>query len=165
MKIKQIKLDNLIKDLVIDFKVNNEAKEYHGCSYEFNNNLIIQRTAKITPTKIGQFVTLWKRDVDGITCPVSTKDSFDFVVIFCKKKNLVGRFLFPKYILEDKGYLSSDISYGKRGFRVYPDWDLPKAKQAVITQKWQRDYFKRSETLSESDFLKANSGAVENYRK
>ena len=42
-------MQNFIKD--------NESKSYKGCSYEVNGVKIIERTAKITPTKIGQFVT------------------------------------------------------------------------------------------------------------
>nr|WP_262706617.1 MepB family protein [Chryseobacterium carnipullorum] len=30
---------------------------------------------------------------------------------------------------------------GKRGIRVYPDWDHTESKQAKATQVWQMDYF------------------------
>ena len=44
-----------------------ESTEYNACSYTVNGQKIIERTAKITPKKIGQFVTCWKRNIDGIT--------------------------------------------------------------------------------------------------
>jgi hypothetical protein len=38
-----------------------ENAEYAGCSFMFNKISIKYRSAKITPTKVGLFVTLWKR--------------------------------------------------------------------------------------------------------
>ena len=38
-----------------------ESKEYQACRFNLNNKHIICRTAKITPKKVGQFVTFWKR--------------------------------------------------------------------------------------------------------
>lgn len=119
-----------------------EAKEYSGCEYNFNGSKFIQRTAKITPKKIGQFVTLWKRDKESRqTAPFHVEDNIDYVVIICLKNESYGRFLFPKKILIEKGILSSSTKEGKRGFRVYPNWDTPTNKQAIQTQRWQQQYF------------------------
>jgi len=38
-----------------------ESAEYCAYTFDLNNRRITFRLAKITPTKIGQFVTLWKR--------------------------------------------------------------------------------------------------------
>jgi len=43
--------------------------------------------------------------------------------------------------LVEKHILSSKNREGKRGFRVYPIWDLPISKQAMRTKLWQNDYF------------------------
>lgn len=139
--------------IVEDLLINKEASEYHGCSYRFNNRKIIQRKAKVTPTKNGQFVTLWKRHNDGVTCPLSFEDDFDYVVIVCVSKALVGRFLFSKETLQIQGYISSFKKGGKRGFRVYPDWDIPITKQALKTQSWQKKYFKRTAQLSSCELF------------
>lgn len=125
-----------------------EAKEYNGCEYVFKKCKYIQRTAKQTPKKIGQFVTLWKRDSKNITTPFDSKDKFDYVVILCFKGKKSGKFLFPKDVLIQKNIISSSTKdrEGKRGFRVYPKWDKPTNKQALDSQKWQLNYF--SESLS-----------------
>ena len=38
-------------------------------------------------------------------------------------------------------WFSFEIREGKRGFRVYPIWDITISKQAISTQKWQLEYF------------------------
>jgi len=43
-----------------------ESDEYSAFRFSLNNKKICYREAKITPTKTGQFVTLWKRNVSGI---------------------------------------------------------------------------------------------------
>jgi hypothetical protein len=120
-----------------------EAKEYNGCEYYLEEMKYIQRTAKVTPKKIGQFVTLWKRNSDNITTPLDAKDNFNYIVIVCFKDKKFGRFLFPKDILIQRNIISNSIAGhdGKRGFRVYPGWDRPTSKQALDTQKWQLNYF------------------------
>jgi hypothetical protein len=52
-----------------------------------------------------------------------------------------GQFVFPKSVLIKKGIISTRKKEGKRAFRVYPNWDVAKNKQAERTQKWQLDYF------------------------
>jgi hypothetical protein len=132
-----------------------EASDYKGCYYELGKTRVIQRTAKVTPKKIGQFVTLWKRNSAGETCPMSEEDNFDYVIILCRANELSGRFVFPKRVLLEKGYISSTEipGSGKRGFRVYPNWDQPKSKQAVKTQLWQSKYFKKTLLLEESELI------------
>lgn len=126
-----------------DLKFHDEAADYEGCEYTQGDHRFIQRTTKVTPKKDGLFVTLWKRNHQGITAPFTEKDKFDFVRILCQKGSKSGCFLFPKEILAQKGILqiSGKKTSGKRGFRVYPKWDHPKNKQALNTQKWQQEYF------------------------
>lgn len=128
-----------------DFEEQIEAKDYSGCKYVYDKNKVIQRTAKITPKKNGQFVSLWKRCTEtNETIPFHAGDDFDFVVIVCIKENDHGYFLFSKDVLVDKGILStSGADEGKRGFRVYPSWDKPTSKQALLSQEWQLKYFSK----------------------
>ena len=138
-----------IKKLIYDkcdlqisfFKNERESKEYDACRYELNGLKIISRSAKITPKKIGQFVTFWKRDKNGPIEPFHKADSFDFYVINVRNSNWCGQFVFPKSILIEKGIITTDPKDGKRGFRVYPIWDKVQNKQAAKTQKWQIAYF------------------------
>ncbi len=130
----------------VDFqisKMNNELEgtEYDACQFELNGMKIISRSSKITPKKIGQFVTFWKRNKKGITEPFSETDQIDFYVINVKTKNNFGQFVFPKSELINKGIISTEKKDGKRGFRVYPKWDNAENKQAKKTQEWQLKYF------------------------
>ncbi|GAB1446561.1 MepB family protein [Flammeovirgaceae bacterium] len=127
--------------IISDYKSEPESKEYDACQFKLNGQIIISRTAKITPKKIGQFVTFWKRNKKGIIAPFSERDNFDFYVINVEKEDTLGQFVFPKSILIDKGVVATRKKDGKRGFRVYPSWDTVNNEQATKAQKWQLDYF------------------------
>ena len=96
------------------------------------------REAKITPKKIGQFVTFWQRDlVTGKIKPFDFSDDFDLLVVSVSDKKEVGHFIFPKEILLKENIISKNGKGGKRAMRVYPLWDKADNKQAIATQKWQ----------------------------
>jgi hypothetical protein len=97
--------------------------------------------AKITPTKIGQFVTFWKRSEKGPIEPYAVSDAIDFFIINTKSNDKFGQFIFPKSVLSQQGIISTNLKEGKRGIRVSPPWDLTISKQAQKTQKWQLEYF------------------------
>ena len=118
-----------------------ESAEYEAYSFQLNNKSILFRTAKITPTKIGQFVTLWKRIDKEPIQPFYFTDAIDLIVISVRKENRVGQFVFPKSVLCEKGIISTSNKEGKRAIRVYPPWDKAINKQAQKTQQWQLDYF------------------------
>ena len=124
-----------------DFYNNEESTEYAACSFKLNSKKIEHRLSKITPTKVGQFVTIWKRNTEGITAPYSLSDGIDFIVITSRCKEQLGQFIFPISILVEKKIISSHVKEGKRGIRVYPPWDVPMSKQAIVTQEWQLAYF------------------------
>ncbi|PQA91996.1 hypothetical protein B0A69_16380 [Chryseobacterium shigense] len=133
-----------------------ESREYSGCSFTMNGLNIKFRTSKITPTKTGQFVTIWKRNAQGETAPFDSDDPYDFYLISASKDKEKGIFIFPKEILLKKGILSHENKMGKRGIRVYPGWDLTENKQAKVTQKWQMEYFFDFSEGPESHLRKAN---------
>lgn len=118
-----------------------ESQEYGACTFEIDNKLIVFRIAKTTPTKIGQFVTLWKRVGSGPIMPYNLSDPIDLFVISVRNKENLGQFVFPKRILHEKGFISQDGSGGKRAMRVYPPWNTPESRQAQKTQAWQLLYF------------------------
>lgn len=126
---------------ISDFKTEAESQEYHACQFKLNGLNILSRSAKITPKKVGQFVTFWKRNAKGIIEPFNASDQIDFYVINASSEDKLGQFVFPKSVLLKKGIISTDKKEGKRGFRVYPAWDIPTNKQAERTQKWQLNYF------------------------
>ncbi|MFL0161385.1 MepB family protein [Aquirufa salirivi] len=154
----------LIKELVYDkcgfvftnLKLNSESLEYGACSFELNGHKIEHRISKITPMKTGQFVTIWKRNKNGITEPFDILDDVDFIVITSKNGNNTGQFIFPTSVLVNKGIISQYGKDGKRGIRVYPNWDTVRNKQAEKTQNWQRKYFVTigSDNSAELDLIK-----------
>lgn len=123
------------------FQKENESEEYSAFRFQLNNKNICYREAKITPTKTGQFVTLWKRNQSGIIEPFDYSDTIDFVIVTVRKDQNWGQFIFPKRTLLEKGIFSTQNKEGIRATRVYPPWDETTSKQAQKTQKWQLDYF------------------------
>jgi hypothetical protein len=118
-----------------------ESAEYEAFTFKINSLYVIYREAKITPTKIGQFVTLWKRKTGQPIEPFHASDTIDFVIVSTRNGAQLGEFIFPKSILIEKGIISTETKEGKRAFRVYPPWDKAENKQAQASQKWQLNYF------------------------
>lgn len=123
-----------------------ESQEYAASRFELNCKSIVFRTGKITPTKIGQFVTLWKRIGNGPIMPFDMTDQFDFCIISVRSGERLGQFVFPKAVLFQQGILSKNGVGGKRAIRVYPPWDIPNNMQATKTQAWQTNYFFQVDT-------------------
>ncbi len=141
--LKQINLEVYEKCAlkISHFELESESLEYDACQFDLNGLHIRSRSAKITPKKVGQFVTFWKRNANGPIEPFDQKDPIDFYVVNVRAENKFGQFVFPKLILVKKGIVSTEEKEGKRAFRVYPKWDLVHNKQAERTQKWQLNYF------------------------
>lgn len=100
------------------------------------------RVAKITPTKVGQFVAFWEKDLNNQNQPFTYDEAPDLLVITTFKGDEgFGQFIFPKEVLFKQGILRSSSIKGKMAIRVYPSWDHPTSKQAIKTQKWQLPYF------------------------
>lgn len=138
-----------------DFKEERESREYEACRFRLNDLSVICRTAKITPTKTGQFVTLWKRSVAGPIEPFEASDSIDLLMVNVSRGDLSGQFLFPRQILLDKGVLTGNGKEGKRAIRVYPPWDVAGSRQAQKTRKWQSEFFLPLHSFSPADYKKA----------
>ena len=124
-----------------NIKTESKSHEYAAHTFQLNEYKILFRKAKITPTKTGQFVTLWKRNEKGITAPFDLTDDFDFYFIVTKTPTNFGIFIFPKKVLQENKILSDSKKDGKRGIRVYSIWDETTSKQAQKTKIWQTKYF------------------------
>lgn len=150
----------VVKELVYDkcgfeftnLRLNSESVEYGACSFELDGLKIEHRVSKITPTKAGQFVTIWKRNKNGITEPFDILDDIDFMAITSINGDNIGQFIFPKSVLADKGIIRQNGKGGKRGIRVYPSWDTVTSKQADKTQSWQAKYFVIINNDNKTDF-------------
>lgn len=138
-----IKLFYTPKNITIqNYQEEKEAVEYNGCSFTINDELIHFRTGKITPTKIGQFVSFWKRNAQDIIIPHDTEDQFKNLIVFVQNKTQTGVFIFPKEALIKYDFISTNHQGGKRGFRLYPAWDKTENTQAKKSQTWQLNYFR-----------------------
>jgi len=142
-----------------------EAQNTEYGAYVFNLNAfsIRFRVAKITPTKIGQFVTLWERIGNGPIQPYDMSDPVDFFVISARKGSALGQFVFPKAVLCDRDIVSNEGKGGKRAIRVYPPWDNPTSRQAQKTQQWQLDYFLEIPADKPVDYVRAQKLYTPNH--
>ena len=114
------------------------------------------RVAKITPTKIGQFVVFWEKDADNQNQAFAYDEAPELLIVhvFHPTTEESGQFIFPKEVLRKYGVLSTATTTGKMAMRVYPEWDNPHSKQATATQKWQLPYFVNLGVLNEGEALK-----------
>jgi hypothetical protein len=124
-----------------NLKAENESADYGASEFTIKNHSVKFRVGKITPTKVGQFVTFWKRTGKGPIMPYEFTDSFDFLVVSVRAENHFGQFVFPKVVLCEKGIVSCNGKEGKRAMRIYPPWDKADNSQAKKTQAWQLQYF------------------------
>lgn len=99
------------------------------------------RAAKVTPTKLGQFVTLWKRVGRGPIQPLDAADPLDCCVVSVRHGAQCGQFVFSMAVLRQHGVVSVEGRGGKRALRVYPPWDVTTSRQAEKTQQWQQECF------------------------
>lgn len=119
-----------------------ESAEYSACRVGLNGYTVAFRVAKTTPTKTGQFVTLWKRPTStSEIAPLDTSDDVDFVVISVSDATHSGQFVFDQNLLVTQGVISTNGEGGKRALRIYPPWTKPVAKAAIKTQHWQLQCF------------------------
>jgi hypothetical protein len=127
--------------IINNVEADKESAAYKGTEFIINNHRIKFRVAKITPTKIGQFVTFYKRKGSGLIMPYESQDLFDFLIVVVRNKNHFGLFIFPKKVLCERGVVSTEQKEGKRAMRVYPSWDKTDNAQARKTQSWQLEWF------------------------
>jgi hypothetical protein len=132
-----------------------ESAEYGAYTFKLNEYSILFRVAKITPTKTGQFVTLWKREKNGPIMPYDISDPIDFFIVCTSNERFSGHFVFPKSILCEQGVLSINGKGGKRAIRVYSPWDTALNKQATKTQGWQLKYYLETDQTGKVDYAKA----------
>jgi hypothetical protein len=90
----------------------------------------------------------------------------DFVVVTSKSGDHFGQFVFPKFVLVDKGIIIKSGKDGKRGIRVYPPWDIATNEQAKKTQSWQVKYFLpiRNDNSTNLDFAKKLFAKIEEIK-
>ena len=128
--------------IIKNIQEENQNADYGAGVFQLNSKTVRFRVAKITPTKIGQFVAFWEKDEVNKNQAFSYDDATDLLVVNTfNDKGDFGQFIFPKEVLLKQNILKTTNSKGKMAIRVYPSWDNPISKQATATQKWQLPYF------------------------
>ncbi|WP_373694088.1 MepB family protein [Bacillus pseudomycoides] len=132
------KLNNLV---ITNLKEEKQNSEYSGWTFQLNNKTIRFRVSKITPNKIGQFVSFWEKNENMQNQAFFYDSAPDLLVITCIDDNKLGQFIFPKEILLKEKILKTQSQKGKMAMRIYPIWDNPVSNQAKKSQMWQLQYF------------------------
>lgn len=100
------------------------------------------RAARLTPTKPGAFVAVWRRSAQGNTEPFPADEAVAGLAVFVSEEDQRrGVFWFTAEHLRELGVTSSHRHPGKRGFRVYPAWCTGLNRQASRTQAAQSAAF------------------------
>ncbi|GAB2645146.1 MepB family protein [Prescottella soli] len=115
--------------------------EYGAAVSDLGQSTIRFRVGKLTPTKVGLFVSVWRRGAGGSTEPFPAEDDMDALVVVAREGDRFGAFVFPNEVLATRGVVSVCGAGGKRGFRVYPPWSATSSPQAKRSQGWQCDWF------------------------
>lgn len=138
-------LNNIVykpNDLIItNLKEERQNSEYAGALFHLNNKTIRFRVSKITPNKIGQFVSFWEKNENMQNQAFSYDAAPDLLVITCINDHKLGQFIFTKEILLEEKILKIQSQKGKMAMRVYPIWDNPVSNQAKKSKMWQLQYF------------------------
>ncbi|THA86424.1 MepB family protein [Streptomyces sp. A0592] len=120
-----------------------ESADYGACGFTLDGLSVRFRVARTTPTKAGQFVTVWKRSAGGPIQPFDAADPVDLFVISTREGDRFGQFVFPREVLRERNVVSTNGAGGKRALRVYPPWVTTTSRQARGTQAWQVEHFLR----------------------
>lgn len=112
-----------------------QGSDYESGRVNTESGIWRVRTARITPTKPGAFVAVWRRGSDGETEPFDMSDECSGLVVFVEDGERFGVFTFSREQLVVLGIIRSDHSPGKRGFRVYPSWCTDLNARAQRTQR------------------------------
>ncbi|WP_141539972.1 MepB family protein [Bacillus cereus] len=127
--------------MITNLKEEKQNAEYAGCLFHLNNKTIRFRKSKVTPNKIGQFVSFWEKDENMRNRAFPYEAAPDLLVITCIADNKLGQFIFPKEILLKEKILRTQSQTGKMAMRIYPVWDTTVSNQAKRSQTWQLHYF------------------------
>ncbi|WP_241979398.1 MepB family protein [Cryobacterium sinapicolor] len=114
-----------------------QSSDYESGIVLLESGLWRLRTARITPTKPGAFVALWRRLDDGATAPFGVDDRAVGLHVFVEELDHFGVFQFTAAQLASLGISQTRQAPGKRGFRVYPSWCKGLNRQAARSQKAQ----------------------------
>lgn len=118
-----------------------QGSDYEACAADIGGARWRVRTARITPTKPGAFVAVWRRGPNGETEPFDADGATAGLLVLVPDGGRFGAFTFPGATMAALGVYSSERWAGKRGFRLYPTWCTGLNPQAERTRAAQARYF------------------------
>ena len=95
-----------------------ESADYCAHTLTLGARPALFRVAKTTPTKLGQFVTLWLRSTEGPIRPYDMNDGVTLFAIQAGSGAGLGMFMFPAHTLAQHGVLSIEGRGGKRAWAL-----------------------------------------------
>ncbi|HEN0469802.1 TPA: MepB family protein [Streptococcus agalactiae] len=135
----------LLREWYSSFEVKEEKwnEKYEGIliRIEGDGNYKRCRLAHKTASKMGDFTVFWQKDGNGKNIPFYEQDEVEDLIIVIKDGRWKGLFIIPKEVAVSKGILSSANSQGKMAMRFYPPWCSDLNRTALVTQRWQLNYF------------------------
>lgn len=88
--------------------------DYGAGMFQLDSKSVRFRVAKITPTKVGQFVSFWEKDAANKNQAFSYENATDLLVINTFHTNGdFGQFVFPKEVLLQQNILKTANTKGK----------------------------------------------------
>lgn len=134
-----------------------QSSDYESGTVQLESGLWRIRTGRVTPTKPGAFVAVWRRQDGGTTAPFGADDPAVGLLVFVRESDRFGVFQFTPEHLVSLGVLSSETSPGKRGFRVYPPWYAGLNGQAARSQRAQSAAFRNLADVAQSPVRDTNA--------
>ena len=117
-----------------------ESADYGAFGFALDGQAVRFRAAKITPTKVGQFVTVWKRSGGGPIRPLtprtaSTSSSSAFATGSTSDSSS------SRERSSANGTSCRGTVRAGNGRSAYPPWVTTTNRRARSTQAWQVNYF------------------------
>ncbi|MEV7972171.1 MepB family protein [Cellulomonas sp. NPDC089187] len=127
----------VLPDSVVGIRPEAQSSDYQAGLAAIDGEDWRIRTARVTPTKPGAFVAVWRRAADGGTEPFPASDPVAGLLVLVEDDDRFGAFRFTASHLASLGVTSGPGRPGLRGFRVYPSWCEGLNPQATRTQAAQ----------------------------
>lgn len=96
-----------------------QNSDYRAGVFQLNSKSVRFRVAKITPNKVGQFVSFWEKNEANKNQAFSYDNATDLLVINTfNNTGDFGQFVFPKEVLLKQNILKTANTKGKMAIRV-----------------------------------------------
>lgn len=121
----------------------NQNRKYEGIIFQTieDRRIIRSRLCKKTPKKSGYFVAFWEKELSNNRPFLAPNSPNELAIVVIDGLNK-GLFSLPKEAAITHRILTDGNQIGKMGMRFYPPWCKELNHAAMLTQKWQLNFFK-----------------------